>query len=101
AARLARTVRGGSMPSDVPPPATIYGAGKVVGRLGPAWSLGALSAVTAENRATVIVDPAMPRVTTPRIAAPTTAFNVLRLKRELGNAGHIGIIGTGSTTFDD
>ena len=35
------------------------------------------------------------------LAAPATAFNVLRLKRELGGAGHLGIIGTGSTTLDD
>jgi len=83
---------------DVPSPATIYGAAKVVGRLGPAWSLGALSAITGENRVSVIDSMG---VTTSRIAAPTTAFNVLRLKRELGNAGHIGLIGTGSTTFQD
>jgi hypothetical protein len=83
---------------DVPSPATIYGAGKVVGRLGPAWSLGALSALTAENRVSVVDSMG---VTTSRIAAPVTAFNVLRLKRELGGAGHLGIIGTGSTTLDD
>jgi len=89
---------GGEQLVDVPSPATIYGAGKMVGRLGPAWSLGALSALTAENRVNVIDSTG---ATTSRIAAPTTAFNVLRLKRELGNAGHVGIIGTGSTTFDD
>ncbi|HXU03442.1 MAG TPA: DUF5916 domain-containing protein [Polyangia bacterium] len=99
AAPIAPTM-GGEQLVDVPSPATIYGAGKVVGRLGPAWSLGALSAITAENRVSVIVDP-MTRSTVSRVAAPTTAFNVLRLKRELGGAGHIGIIGTGSTTFDD
>jgi hypothetical protein len=83
---------------DVPSPATIYGAGKVVGRLGPAWSLGALSAITGENRVNVVTGP---MTTASRIAAPTTAFNVLRLKRELGNAGHLGIIGTSATTFED
>ena len=88
---------GGEQLVDVPSPATIYGAGKVVGRLGPAWTLGALSALTAENRVTVV----NAGVSTSRIAAPTTAFNVLRLKRELGNAGHIGLIGTGSSTFND
>src|SRR5262249_7962345 len=81
-----------------PSPATIYGAAKVVGRLGPAWSLGALSALTAENRVSVIDSMG---VTASQIAAPTTAFNVLRLKRELGNAGHIGLIGTRASTFND
>ena len=98
AAPIPPTVASGEYLADVPTPATIYGAGKVVGRLGPAWTLGALSALTAENRVSV-VDAA--GVTTSRIAAPTTAFNVVRLKRELGGAGHIGIIGTGSTTLDD
>ena len=98
AAPLAPTVPGGSMPADVPSPATIYGAGKVVGRLGPAWSLGALSAITAENRVAVT---SMSGTTSTVIAAPPTAFNVLRLKRELGGAGHVGIIGTGSTTLDN
>jgi hypothetical protein len=98
AAPIAPTVGSMETLADVPSPATIYGAGKVVGRLGPAWSLGALSALTAENRVTV-VDSTMASAS--RIAAPTTAFNVLRLKRELGNAGHIGLMGTGASTFND
>ena len=98
AAPILSTVPTGYTPADVPSPATIYGAGKVVGRLGPAWSLGALSAITAENRVSVVM-PGMPPSTV--IAAPATAFNVLRLKRELGGAGHVGIIGTGSTTLAD
>ena len=91
AAPIAPTVSSMETLADVPSPATIYGAGKVVGRLGPAWSLGALSALTAENRV-IVVNSTMPSVS--RIAAPTTAFNVLRLKRELGNAGHVGSMGT-------
>jgi hypothetical protein len=97
AAPIAPTVASTETLADVPLPATIYGAGKVVGRLGPAWSLGALSALTAENRVTV----ANSTTSSSRIAAPTTAFNILRLKRELGGAGHIGLIGTSSTTFED
>ena len=99
AAPIAPTVGSTETLADVPSPATIYGAGKVVGRLGPAWSLGAVSAITAPNRVTV-VDP-MAGTSVSRLAAPATAFNVLRLKRELGGAGHLGIIGTGSTTLDD
>jgi hypothetical protein len=100
AAPLAPTVPTGYVPADVPSPATIYGAAKVVGRLGPAWSLGALSAITAENRVSV-VSTSPPQASSSVIAAPITAFNILRLKRELGGAGHVGIIGTGSTTLDD
>jgi hypothetical protein len=99
AAPIAPTVGSTETLADVPSPATIYGAGKVVGRLGPAWSLGALSAITAPNHVTV-VDP-MAGTSVSALAAPATAFNVLRLKRELGGAGHLGIIGTGSTTLDD
>jgi len=99
AAPLAPTVGTTETPVDVPSPATIYGAAKVVGRLGPAWSLGALSALTAENRVNVI--DTNTQTTVSRIAAPLTAFNVLRLKRELGGAGHVGVIGTGSTTLQD
>ena len=83
---------------DVPAPATIYGAGKLVGRLSPNWTIGALSALTAANDVTVYDN--VNQRTTQRLAAPITAFNVLRLKRELGSGGHIGLIGTGSTTFE-
>jgi uncharacterized protein DUF5916/cellulose/xylan binding protein with CBM9 domain len=100
AAPLAPTVGTGQFLADVPSPATIYGAGKMVGRLSPAWTIGALSAITAANRVTIVqTNPPMPPITV--LAAPATAFNVLRLKRELGNAGHIGLIGTGASTFDD
>ena len=81
---------------SVPLPATIYGAGKLVGRLGPNWTVGALSALTAANTATVDVG----GVRSTALAAPSTLFNVLRLKRELGGAGHIGLIGTGATPFE-
>jgi hypothetical protein len=86
---------------DVPTAAPIYGAAKLVGRLSPAWTIGALSAVTARNDV-VLYDPS-PTATNPRSpeqVAPLTAFNVLRLKRDLGGAGHVGIIGTGTTTFE-
>ncbi|MES1208089.1 MAG: DUF5916 domain-containing protein [Pseudomonadota bacterium] len=81
---------------DTPVPATIYAAGKLVGRLSPNWTIGALSAVTGANNVQVVQG----NGTVPRLAAPVTAFNVLRLKRELGSGGHIGLIGTGSSTFE-
>jgi hypothetical protein len=103
AAPLAPTVGASSSQQEtvplvsVPLPATIYGAGKLVGRLGPNWTVGALSAITAANRVTV-VDPSGMRYNA--LAAPSTLFNVLRLKRELDGAGHIGLIGTGATPFE-
>ena len=81
---------------DVPVPATIYAAGKLVGRLSPNWTIGALSAVTGANNVQVVDSGS----TTTTTAAPLTAFNVLRLKRELGSGGHIGLIGTGASTFE-
>jgi hypothetical protein len=82
---------------DFPAPAMIYSAGKLVGRLTPDWTVGALSAVTGENDVNVVDMGAV----TKRLAAPITAFNVLRLKRELGSGGHIGLIGTGASTFEN
>jgi hypothetical protein len=98
AAPLAPTGEATQQLVDVPSPATIYGAGKVVGRLGHDWTLGALSALTGAN--TVTVQDMASGVRSSLLVAPTTAFNVLRLKRELGGAGHVGLIGTGSTPFE-
>ena len=83
---------------DLPMPATIYAAGKLVGRLNHNWTIGALSAVTGANNVQVVDSTG---TTAERLAAPLTAFNVLRLKRELGSGGHIGLIGTGASTFED
>src|SRR5262249_23929554 len=49
---------------DVPTAAAIYGAAKLVGRLTPAWTVGALTALTARNDV-VIYDPS-PMATSPR-----------------------------------
>jgi hypothetical protein len=81
---------------DVPGPATIYGAAKLVGRLGSNWSIGALTATTGRNEVTVETN----GKTSNLLVAPLTAYNVLRLKRDWGADGHIGFIATGSTTFE-
>jgi hypothetical protein len=85
---------------DVPVPATIYAAGKLVGRLTPNWTIGALSVVTGSNNVKVVDNTQSPPTTQERLVAPVTAFNVLRLKRELGSGGHVGLIGTGATSFE-
>jgi len=85
---------------DAPVPATIYAAGKLVGRLTPNWTIGALSVVTGSNNVKVLDNTGSAPATQERLITPVTAFNVLRLKRELGSGGHIGLIGTGATTFE-
>jgi hypothetical protein len=86
------------IPAESPAPATIYGAGKIVGRIGPDWTIGAMSALTGTNSLQFV------NTTTGqyanRLAAPAAAFNVLRLKRELGGAGHVGLIGTAANRFE-
>jgi hypothetical protein len=83
---------------DVPRAATIYGAAKLVGRLTPSWSIGALTALTARNEVSVEDPATLARET--EATAPLTAWSVLRLRRELGSRGHVGIIGTGATGFE-
>jgi hypothetical protein len=83
---------------NVPAPATIYGAAKLVGRLGTDWTVGALTALTGRNE--VVVEDSNSGTRSTRLVAPLTTYNVLRLRRELGSTGHIGFIATGSTPFE-
>ena len=85
AAPMAPTVGTNERLADVPSPATIYGAGKVVGRLGPRVDAG--RAERGHRREPGHRRSTRGRRRSSRLAAPTTAFNVLRLKRELGGAG--------------
>jgi hypothetical protein len=83
---------------EVPEVATIYGAGKLVGRLGNHWTVGTLSALTARNQ--VAVQDSATGARTLRLAHPEMVFNVLRLKRDLGRNAYLGVIGTGATVFE-
>jgi hypothetical protein len=89
----------GTMPTEqlveVPDMGVIYGAGKLVGRLDDRWTVGALSALTARNEVTV--QDMASGVRSTRLVEPEMAFNVLRLKRELGRNAYVGVIATGST----
>jgi hypothetical protein len=87
----APALREGEHLVDLPAPATIYGAAKVTGHLGDRWEVGALTALTGRNTVEV-QSPDGARAA--RVADPLTAFNVLRVKRALGDNGHIGLIGT-------
>jgi len=75
----------------------ISGAGKLMGRLDNHWTIGALSAITAQNQ--VAVQDSVTMARSLRLAQPSMAFNVLRLKRELGRNAYVGLIGTGATVL--
>jgi hypothetical protein len=100
-AATAPTLRsaGGTMEKlvNVPAPATIEGAAKLVGRLETNWTVGALTALTGRND--VLIDSNGTRST--RVVAPLTSYNVLRLKREWGSSGHVGVIATGDTAYEN
>ncbi|HVZ75339.1 MAG TPA: DUF5916 domain-containing protein [Polyangia bacterium] len=83
---------------NVPSPAQIYGAAKLVGHLGQNWTIGALTAVTGRNE---VVTQGMDGMRTNRLAAPLRASEVLRIKREWGTTGHIGFFGTATNTFEN
>jgi hypothetical protein len=90
-------LRDGESLVDVPSPATIYGAGKLTGRLGTAWEVGALAAVTAPN-AVDVQQPDGQRER--RVVDPLSAFGVLRLRRAAGSNGYVGLMGTSVLRFD-
>ncbi|MDB4934455.1 MAG: hypothetical protein JWP87_1427, partial [Labilithrix sp.] len=75
-----------------PEPSTIVGATKLVGRLGDRWSVGAMSALTAENDVEV---QELGGVRRDRLADPTTAYQVVRIKHDFeGGRSHVGFLGT-------
>jgi len=82
---------------NVPEAATLYGAAKVIGRVGDAWTVGALSVLAGRNDYQVKVSDGSRVV---RTAEPLTSFNVLRLRRDLGASGQVGLIGTMTLRFD-
>jgi hypothetical protein len=83
---------------DLPEPGTIYGASKVTGRLSEKVSVGTLSALVGENTVKVQA-PNGDR--TKRTVEPLTAYNVLRLKRDVGSNGHVGLLMTSVTRAED
>jgi hypothetical protein len=83
---------------NVPEAATLYGAAKVIGRAGDAWTIGALSVLAARNEYQVV--PSTGGAAVPRTAEPLTMFNVLRLRRDVGTSAQIGLIGTATSRFE-
>lgn len=88
-----------------PGPSIIYGAAKLVGDLGHHLSVGELFALTGKqtievqpfdvSRGSPFLPPLGSRLAGRRIerlADPLTSYKVLRLKREIGDNSHVGLI---------
>jgi hypothetical protein len=82
---------------DTPTPATIYGAEKLTGRVADGWTVGTLSALTARSDVTV---QSADGNRSARLVAPTTSFQVARVKRDLDGNGHVGAIFTSTTGYE-
>jgi hypothetical protein len=80
-----------------PEPSTIWGAAKVVGTVGGRTTVGLLSAVTGANEVGVITSAGVP-VT--RLVEPWTAYNVVRLKRQIGRNSDLGLLATAVDRFE-
>ncbi len=90
--RIGRAPQGSASTADgeysqAPTAATILGAAKLTGRVG-AFSVGALSAVTQEERATI----ATGLERRGQVVEPLTGFNVLRARREFANRSNLGVM---------
>jgi hypothetical protein len=83
---------------DVPQAATIYGAAKLIGRVREAWTVGLLTALAAPSYYQVSI-PGTPPQRRPLEAR--TAYNVLRVRRELGQRAQVGVIGTATNRLED
>ncbi|HEY6464181.1 MAG TPA: DUF5916 domain-containing protein, partial [Polyangiaceae bacterium] len=79
---------------DVPEPTTIYGASKITGRLGEHWSIGTVQAVTGINDVQVQLGNGT-RVS--RRLDPLSTFNIVRLKRDVGDNAHVAFTATAVT----
>ncbi|MFO0677539.1 MAG: DUF5916 domain-containing protein [Polyangiaceae bacterium] len=79
---------------DVPTPSTILGATKLVGDLGNRFTVGTLSVLTARND--VQVEDSLGHRTN-RLVDPLTGYNVVRLKRDVGDNAYVGVMATSTT----
>ncbi len=73
--------------AEAPTAVTILGAAKLTGRIGQ-FSVGALSAVTQEEQATIAAGLTRRQQT----VEPLTSFNVLRARREFANNSNLGVM---------
>lgn len=82
---------------SAPEPATIYGASKLSGSLGPHLTLGLLSTVTARDDVATRLHGRSPSA---RLALPLTAYNVLRLRYALAENTHVGLLAAAVNRFE-
>ena len=75
--------------SDAPGQTTILGAAKLTGRAG-GFSIGGLSAITADEDAVIALGTAERRQT----VEPLTGYSVMRARREFHNQSSVGFIAT-------
>lgn len=74
---------------DTPGATPIYGATKLVGRIPGRFTIGVLSAVTGRGN---VLGQDMAGARASRVADPLTAFEVVRVKRDLGDNAHVGVM---------
>jgi hypothetical protein len=73
---------------DFPTFTPIYGAAKLTGRLSERWAIGAVEAVTGRNDVDVqLQDGSRAR----RLVDPLTSYSFVRLRRDLGDNGDLGL----------
>jgi Domain of unknown function (DUF5916)/Carbohydrate family 9 binding domain-like len=72
---------------DVPQQTTILGAAKLTGKVGQ-FSVGALNAVTADEKATIALGTSQ----TEQSVEPLTNYSVVRARREFANQSTVGFI---------
>jgi len=75
--------------SDAPTAATIFGAAKLTGRVGK-FSVGALTALTAEEEATI----ASGSLRRAQVVEPMAGYTVVRARREFANQSNVGFMMT-------
>jgi hypothetical protein len=79
---------------DLAAPATIYGASKLVGSIADKWQIATLQAITGRND--VLVE-GTDGIRSRRLVDPLTAYQALRIKRELPGNGYLGFMATTTT----
>ena len=80
-----------------PQPSTIWGAAKIVGTVGGRNTIGLLSALTGANDVGVVTSAGVP---VRRLVEPWTAYDVVRLKRQIGANADLGLLATAVNRFE-
>jgi len=79
----------------LPPVArSIYGASKLTGRVAEGWSMGTLQALSGQSLVDVELEDGS---RTSRRVEPVTGYQVLRLRRDIGDQAWVGLMATATT----